>query len=374
MINLHTIFVSLTRSQFAGLPSPVWAAVKWSGITIAAVAVIPLLLLSTSKAPVVAGTRVEPARSLSLMLTGEGGRLILGWDRETPAIRSGRCGLLWVTDGDIRRRVVLDTSQLRAGKLFYWPVNQDVSFELKMFDGNSRAGEPECGNNLRSVMRLAENPARLPASRNRLSPVRITWHLRLESPHPEDESSFRKFAPVESRKAPFTIEMPEPPPVAILPVQTVMESPILAAASSPVLRAAPEPFPTVRVEAAAEPRSGRAVVNRVTRGRLRRPTEFLPPKPTRKTTPAVPEDLSRTLKGEVLLDVRVYINKSGKVDYAEMLSDITRENRDLAGLAVFDARHWEFIPARLAGQVVPAQVVLHYRYGNTLLAVSRVGR
>jgi hypothetical protein len=73
----------------------------------------------------------------------------------------------------------------------------------------------------------------------------------------------------------------------------------------------------------------------------------------------------------VSLDVRVYINRSGKVDYAEMLSDLTAENRDLAALGVFDARHWEFTPARLAGHVVPSQLVLHYRYGNTLLAVSR---
>ena len=64
------------------------------------------------------------------------------------------------------------------------------------------------------------------------------------------------------------------------------------------------------------------------------------------------------------LDVRVYINKSGKVDYAELLSDITASNRDFATLAVFNARHWEFQPARSGIRIVPGRAILHYRFGN----------
>jgi hypothetical protein len=80
--------------------------------------------------------------------------------------------------------------------------------------------------------------------------------------------------------------------------------------------------------------------------RLHRPVDFVPPRPVQENTPTVPEELLRTLRTEVPLDVRIYINESGKVDYAELLSDITAANRDFATLAVFDARHWEFKPAR----------------------------
>jgi hypothetical protein len=90
-----------------------------------------------------------------------------------------------------------------------------------------------------------------------------------------------------------------------------------------------------------------------------------------ENTPTVPEQLLRTLRTEVPLDVRVYINKSGKVDYAELLSDITASNRDFATLAVFNARHWEFQPARSERRIVPGRAILHYRFGNPLLAVSR---
>jgi hypothetical protein len=77
-------------------------------------------------------------------------------------------------------------------------------------------------------------------------------------------------------------------------------------------------------------------------------------------------------QGEVEpLDVRAFINESGKVTYAEMVSKVTEANRRLASLAVFDARHWEFTPAQLGAQIVPGEVILRYRFGNPLLASAR---
>jgi hypothetical protein len=105
--------------------------------------------------------------------------------------------------------------------------------------------------------------------------------------------------------------------------------------------------------------------------RLRRAPDFVPPTPVQENTPTVPEELLRTLRTEVPLDVCVHINESGKVDYAELLSDITAANRDFATLAVFNARHWKFQPARSETRVVPGRAMLHYRFGNPLLAVSR---
>jgi outer membrane biosynthesis protein TonB len=90
-----------------------------------------------------------------------------------------------------------------------------------------------------------------------------------------------------------------------------------------------------------------------------------------ENTPTVPEQLLRTLRTEVPLDVRVYINKSGKVDYAELLSDITTANRDFATLAVFNARRWKFEPARSEARFVPWRALLHYRFSNPVLAISR---
>jgi hypothetical protein len=105
--------------------------------------------------------------------------------------------------------------------------------------------------------------------------------------------------------------------------------------------------------------------------RLHRAADFMPPTPLQGTTPIVPDELLRTLSAEVPVDVCVYVNKSGKVDYAELLSDITVANRDFASLAVFDARHWKFKPARSETGIVPGRAMLHYRFGNPLVAISR---
>jgi hypothetical protein len=105
--------------------------------------------------------------------------------------------------------------------------------------------------------------------------------------------------------------------------------------------------------------------------RLHREVDFVPPRPVQETTPTVPEELLRALRTDVPLDVRVYINKSGKVDYAELLSDITAANRDFASLAVFNARRWKFEPARSEARLVSGRALLHYRFSNPLLAISR---
>jgi hypothetical protein len=105
--------------------------------------------------------------------------------------------------------------------------------------------------------------------------------------------------------------------------------------------------------------------------RLRREPDFVPPRPLHETLPTVPEKLLHTFRTEVPLDVRVYINESGIVDYAELLSDITTANRDFATLAVFNARRWKFEPARSEARLVPGRALLHYRFSNPLLAISR---
>src|SRR6266849_5557541 len=104
----------LKRQTFARLRQ----AAKAILITTTVVAVVPVLLLSTRKGREAAATaRVVPVRSIPLTLTGEIGRLSLAWYRRAPAIQAQQCGILWIADGGIHRRLIMDASQLRAGKL-----------------------------------------------------------------------------------------------------------------------------------------------------------------------------------------------------------------------------------------------------------------
>ena len=370
---------SLSDMAFGQLPAPMRAALKWSSITIAMATVVLILLLSTRRPTVPASTRIGPAQSLSLTLTGEGDRLRLSWDGAAPAIQHGRCGVLSIADGSIQRRIILDVSQMRAGSLSYLPNTNDVSVRLNMCETNDSLVEPDSINNSISVVQPAEGPVRptpqaetansrtghntaYMARRHGL-PSRQPVHVS----HNADLVSSRLSAALAPPR-----ERPESPPFATSPVQPVAEKQILVAAASPVSKSTPEPFSTVTIEANTEshPRGLMGKIPPLLR-RLHPAPEYEPPTPVHESTPVVDDHLRRSLKSEVPLDVRVYINRSGKVDYAELLSDITGGNRDLAALAVFDARHWEFTPARSGTRIVPGRAILHYRFGNPVLAISR---
>jgi len=71
----------------------------------------------------------------------------------------------------------------------------------------------------------------------------------------------------------------------------------------------------------------------------------------------------RNVARNVNIDVKVYVNPAGKVDYSEVLSNVAESDRDLAALAVFSARRWEFVPARTKDGAVPGEMILHYQFG-----------
>jgi CheY-like chemotaxis protein len=365
---------SWSEIAFAPLRTPARAALKWSSITIALAAVVFIVLLTTRRAPVLPPTRVVSSQSVALTLTGEGDVLRLSWDGSAPGIRPGRCGVLWITDGSTQRRVILDMSQLRAGKLNYWPHTNDVSVRLDISDASIRLGEAVSNSDSppaeRSVGPLPQPMT--PDSRYQQNRKSQAQQHRIAYGRLKRESKYTSRMSPDSRQIlPSAREVPAALPVATSPVQQVVQEQSLAALTIPVPKAAVEPFSTVTFEAVTESHLGGVMDKMPLLRRLHRAADFVPPRPVQETTPTVPEELLRTLRTEVPLDVRVYINKSGKVEYAELLSDVTAENRDFASLAVFNARHWEFQPAQSETRLVPGRAMLHYRFGTPLLTISR---
>jgi TonB family protein len=77
----------------------------------------------------------------------------------------------------------------------------------------------------------------------------------------------------------------------------------------------------------------------------------------------VPPELRSRIAKPVPITVKLYVDRSGSVEYAELLSNGTGDNRDLASLAVFTARRWRFSPAQEGGEAVPSQVRVQFRFG-----------
>jgi hypothetical protein len=250
---------------------------------------------------------------------------------------------------------------------------------MKMSEENGGGGEATCGDNATTLPRPVERAARgeqraeRTASRSRLKMGPMAWRQSIKMGQAEEVSAGVNTR-IESRTASI-IAIEEESQLIAPPLHTLQFQPVSAqtfpAAMVPAPPVGPEQYASVTVEAVAESRMSRIAGKILLLRGLRRSPEFLPPRSIRETAPTVPAELGRTLHGEALLAVRAYIDEAGKVTYAEMLSNVTDANRGLASLAVFDARHWEFMPAQVGAQMVPGQAILHYRFGNPLLAISR---
>jgi TonB family protein len=122
-----------------------------------------------------------------------------------------------------------------------------------------------------------------------------------------------------------------------------------------------EPEPTISV--AAQPVDGRGVLGKIPLlGRIRRNRqEYVPPSPVHQPKPSLTAREKQQLTALVPIDVKVYVNDAGKVEYAEVMSGAARHG-DLAAAAEYAARRWDFVPARRGDDKVPGEVILHFKF------------
>jgi hypothetical protein len=80
--------------------------------------------------------RFLPARSaeqsLGLHVEYQGERLLVTWNRGSPAIRSAVQGVLRIDDGGRHRDVMMDATQMVAGSILYKPASSDIVFRLEV--------------------------------------------------------------------------------------------------------------------------------------------------------------------------------------------------------------------------------------------------
>lgn len=183
--------------------------------------------------------------------------------------------------------------------------------------------------------------------------------------------------PVESRKqktasaAPFHIApamdtgvpaLPPAPEVAMgLPSSPAL--PPDATAGLPPLAPSIPPFVSFAVEPL--PNGHKGLLSRLSgQKNVRGGMSYVPPHLVQQHSIDVPAALrGRMRNGTVPIAVKLYVGREGKVEYAELLSDGTGPNRELASLAVFASRKFRFSPAQEGKQAVPAEVLVRFRFG-----------
>jgi TonB family protein len=89
---------------------------------------------------------------------------------------------------------------------------------------------------------------------------------------------------------------------------------------------------------------------------------YTPPSAIRQSAPVVPDNVRRSINGEVVVRVRVNVDASGKVIAAEPVSPDGPVAEALATSAISAVKRWQFDPARRGGDKVAGDIVLSFTF------------
>lgn len=322
----------------------------------------------------------KPALSLALDVANTGSSLRLSWDHH--ALRHAGHAILWIEDGTGDQRFELDSKQLNEGTVLYWPRTTDVNFRLELLspDGNVTESVRAIGRPSPALV-VAPTAAQgavkpQPLGTSKAPAVDALETSPAPSPKPSPNDLNPTASPRQSRTfalpraqlepAPGTpAALPDPPTIQPVLARTIGPSEEFLKPIVPVLSQEPRDGRDSNLRVSVEPLSGSRLEHVVRNvpliGKRSRRSDYVPPAPLHN--PAVAGPPPGSVAREVDINVKVYVNLSGKVEYAEILSRVAKADRDLAALAMFSARRWEFVPARSGNVAVPGEVVLHYRFG-----------
>ena len=159
-----------------------------------------------------------------------------------------------------------------------------------------------------------------------------------------------------------SLPQPATPPAPIQPLQTAVNIP------PPIVQTVLRPVrPTFVSEVSLEPAQPGVikrglhhvpVLNLFARHNYKSGHDFAPARPLREVKPRIPDNLDQEAAHPV--DVKVWIDETGQVTKAELLSD--HVDTDIAGIASNAAYKWTFEPARLSDHPVPSEMVMHFHF------------
>jgi len=331
-----------------------WKARARIWIVAAAVTVLSVALFFAIPRRVPGLSPAKPAPSPALNVTNVGNSLRLSWDHQLS--RDTGHAVLWIKDGQETQRLELDAKQLSEGSVVYWPSHSDVDFRLELLTAGGSVSES---------IRAIGGPAKAAAAQR--APAAKNIKRAAAAVHPRKRPRGNRLI-AATPQVPRTLALPRPNPangaVASIPDAPTVQPEVAATDGRKELlnsivpdRGLDGANPAIQVR--AEPVTG-GHRNIPLIGRLGRRTDYVPPSVLRD--PGLANLPRRNIPRDVNVNVKVYVNGAGKVEYSEVISKVAEAARDLASLAMFAARRWEFVPARSAGSAVSGEVILHYQF------------
>jgi len=332
----------------------------------------------TPEHPAARPAAVELNFPMELKATALAGRLLLTWNGRAPALASARVGLMIVGDGEQHKELALDRKQLLEGGLFYTPSSETVSFTLQIFGEGvvQRASvtvvkprwnapaplvtaTPEI-----SVLAPPERPSQGPTSRPETA-------VNLPDPRAVSEQPGDAVSPA-AVQTPFPTQSaltdPPPPREQTDPMPQIaapgaersqvspgsagpLQPPAVPAVELASPSAAPIALPPIPPESSLAVSTARPVA------------PYIPPQPVRQTKPVAPRSLRALISREIVIDVKVSIDETGRITRAEASPGEGLLQNSLAKLAVEAARLWKFQPAREGNHNKPGEIRIQFQFG-----------
>jgi hypothetical protein len=282
----------------------------------------------------------SPSRpSMSLRAIRRGADLELTWNRDSPPIAAATSGTLSIQDGELTRLVSFDAAQLRDGSLLYFPRTDQIRMRLTVTTPTGAATE--------SVMVILPGvgaPQTYPAPPQKDSSGGVAT-----SPSPSLQAP--RIKPSRTFTAPLLANRDSSPAASVL-----QEPPALHADSS-----APAAVPNVVERLLSSPLPPPAVPS----PQLPPPkvTTYEPPVAVVKIQPTFPPDLRNLIVKRIIVEVKVTIDKNGKVTKAEGIPQ-AGVNQYWLNSAVDAALAWKFKPARSNREPVWSEMILQFVYNR----------
>ena len=303
------------------------------------------------------------ADELPLAVKHEGNAIRLFWAAKLPAVQNAASAELYILDGKHLSQINLNPGNLRSGSAVYWPETdkEDIAFRLELTLPDRRV--------TRSIVASAAH--REPAAPVTQVASTVAPAARvMEQVESLPRGGIRHFVdrtvrqPVEARV--HETEPPKPSPFTAPPPAhaTVGSADRAGLAPSPAPPAIPHAISGVKVRAEPLPPSlvSRAIGKVPLLRRIRKNRGAVVARALHEVRPQ-PLPAQRGLRTPVFIDVRIDLNEAGKVTSAK--ADSLNRHTDFAAAAIEAALRWQFTPARIGDENVPAKAILHFQFDPT---------
>ena len=294
--------------------------------------------------------------SLGFRTERSGKDLFFTWDRNSPAIANATFGMITVTSGSDRRKIVLTLEELRTGKVFYSPTADQTDVELSVV----RSDRTLVRESLIIVLQPADfaGPSSVPTVPERDPlPELLAGDAQLTTSNPPVTETQprppvprRIFVAPQRRKEATTpvveelapkldAQLPAAPTFGQLarPVEVARSA---AAAPVPVAVSLPETLPAITKTASS--------------ASVYRPAEVI-----EKSRALLPKLFAPFFANPAYVDVSLTVEADGSVSNATLLTP--HLNPALAKAALDSSRQWRFRAAREGDQPVSSQVVIRFK-------------